>query len=63
MNNLKGLMKQRTLGGGVQAKPAPGTSSFMNRPDSSASGGLLKKKKAFGKAPAMPNLMKRLTGQ
>lgn len=66
MNNLRGIMKQKTMGSGVQAKPAPGMSSFMNQPDPSAPmpmGGLLKKKKAVPEIKPLPNLMKRLTGK
>lgn len=59
--NLKPIMKQKTLGGGLQAKPAPGMSSFMNAP--TPSGGLLKKKKPAAEVKAVPNLMKRLTGK
>jgi hypothetical protein len=68
MNNFKGLMKQKTLGGGLQAKPALGMSSFMNQPTAptslpAAPSGLLKKKKPALAEVKVPNLMKRLTGK
>lgn len=61
MNNLKGMMKQKTFG--MPATPAPGQSSFMNNTPSAVPGGLLKKKKAIPEIKPLPNLMKRLTGK
>ena len=56
MMNLKGIMKQKTLG-------EPKLPSFAPASGAPASGGFLKKKKPVADVQPVPSLMKRLTGK